>query len=258
MLISIDGETVPPQEAKIDIVSDSVLFGIGVFETLRTFKNRKLFRLERHIDRLLRSAATVSIPVRQSHAEICDCTTALVARSEAAIQRVKVVAFKSKLVVISTPLVPDRSIYDGVSLKSVTMRRTLPEIKATSYLDCLLAHGAAREQGCYEALLVDDAHYVYEGSRSNLFWVENRRLFTRMNRVLPGITRETITEELSPNVQSGHIRLSHLQLTDEVFITNSIIGICPVLKIDGRTVGSGSVGNMTNDLKKRYDRLTGD
>ena len=258
MLVSINGKIVPSQNAKIDILSESVLFGIGVFETMRTFTNRKLFRLEEHVDRLLQSVAKIAINTDFFKEEICNFVTKLAKTSDSEIQRIKFIAFEKKLIVISTPLIPDRSIYDGVSLKSVPQRRALPEIKSTSYLDCLLAYRIAQKEHFYDAVLIDESNYVYEGSRSNIFWVKESRLYTRRSQVLPGITRNVIVKELFPNVQFESIRLHTLTSADEVFITNSIIGICPVLRIDSSPIGNGSTGSLTNTLMEQYDQLIGD
>ena len=256
MLVSVNGEIVPRQNAKVDALSESVLFGVGLFETMRTFANRKFFRLERHVDRLLQSAAKISVEAGFSHEEICGFARQLAQASDSEIRRIKIVLFHKRLIVVSTAFKPDLSIRCGVFLKSVRQRRALPEIKSTSYLDCLLAHRLARKEHFYDALLIDESSVAYEGSRSNLFWIRDSRLYTKENRVLPGITRAVIVEELFPQVRFESIRLKELTSADEIFITGSIIGIAPVLKIDNSPVGSGSVGNLTKTLMERYDRLT--
>ena len=258
MLIAINGKIVHPEKATIDLSSDSIMFGVGVFETLRTYNQGQPFRLREHIVRLVNAANTIGIFINYSSEEIANQVQQLILGTSHKYQRIKIVAFDQKLIILSIPFTPDKSLKYGVQLISIQQRRSLPEIKSTSYLDCLMSYRNAEKKGGYDALLIDESNQVYEGSRSNVFWIKNGQLFTKKNQVLPGITRAIVINDLIQNTQFANTTLNNLLLADEIFITNSIIGICPVVKIDGYIVGSGKVGELTQSLMNRYSALIND
>ena len=147
----------------------------------------------------------------------------------------------------------DPSIYNGVSVITFEASRANPEIKTTDYQSCLTAWRAAVDAGCFEAILIDHNGILYEGSRSNLFWVKDEKLFTRKEDVLPGITRQIIINHSSVSIQYKIISSMDLSNIDEIFLTNSGSGIIPVTSINDKNIGNGSVGTITRQLLSQYN-----
>jgi len=162
-------------------------------------------------------------------------------------------AVPNKLIVYTSHLNLDPSIYNGVSVITFEASRAHPEIKTTDYHACLTAWEAAIDAGCFEAILVDDNGILYEGSRSNLFWVKNEKLFTRKEDVLPGTTRQIIINYSSVSIQYKILNSMDLSNIDEFFLTNSGSGIIPVTRINDKIIGNGSVGIKTNQLLAQYN-----
>ncbi len=256
MVILINNYWAEQHEAKIDLFSDAVMFGYGLFETFKTQVGGHIFRLDDHINRLLGSAVQIGLRVNYSAEQIGNMVERVADRSDGDIQRLKILAFNDLLIVTSVLLIPDDSIYKGVSLKSVSQQRALPEFKSTSYLDCLRSYQIASKEGYQDALLIDDDGYVTEGSRCNVFWVQEGAVMTRRERVLPGITRKVIIENMSLDVIFSKISLKDLPEVDELFMTNSIIGVVPVVKVDNTMINTGDSGPVTHSISDQYHRQT--
>lgn len=255
MNILIDNHWADRDRARIDLFSDAVMFGCGVFETLRTYPGRRLFRIADHISRLLTSADHVGLNIHYSAREIRNMVERVTESSQSELQRLKILALPEHLIVTSTPLIQNEALTDGVSLKSIQLQRALPEIKSTSYLDCLLAYRTAVEAGCDDALLIDDKGHISEGSRCNLFWIKDDTIMTREKGVLPGVTRKVVIEEMAQPIRYRLINLPDLIRADELFITNSIIGVVPVTEVDGNPIKDGNPGPLTQSISNHYNRL---
>jgi len=255
MVTLINNHWCEKEEARIDLFSDAVMYGVGLFETFRTYQGKRFFRLEDHIERLLDSAGQIVLTSSYSALQIKNMVEQVAALSQWELQRVKILMLADQLTVTSSQLIPDESIVEGVGLKSVHQQRALPEFKSTSYLDCLRSYQIARDAGFYDALLLDNGGYVTEGSRSNVFWINGNSVLTRGDGVLPGITRKVIIEDNSLNIQFNKANLGTLVQADELFITNSIIGVVPVVKLDDTLIGNGKVGPLTQSIASRYSRL---
>jgi branched-chain amino acid aminotransferase len=100
---------------------------------------------------------------------------------------------------------------------------------------------------------MDGNGILYEGSRSNLFWVKDAKLFTRKKDVLPGTTRQIIINHSSVSIQYNTLNSLDLSNIDEFFITNSGSGIIPVTRINDKNIGNGSVGIITRQLLSQYN-----
>ena len=245
MLILINDKWIEKKEAKVDLFSDALMFGFGIFETLRTYEGKKIFSLDAHIDRLVFSAKQIK---SYSKNEIRNMVLKIVEKSNEDLQRIKILAIPEKLIVVSSKLEIDEKIYQGISVISLPGKRSLPHIKSTSYLDCYLGYQRAIESGFNEAIFIDKHNYVLEGTRSNIFWFNGDILLTREKDVLPGIIRNFIIQQTSFKVQFQNINIDDLKNKDEIFITNSVLGVVPVIKIDNQTVRNGIPGQRTNNL----------
>ncbi len=108
-----------------------------------------------------------------------------------------------------------------------------------------------------DALIVDDAGRLLEGTSSNFFGVKGREIWTAEENILPGITRSMVLEEASAGGYIVHleaITVDDIPLLDEAFITSSSRGVLPVVQINDHTIGTGQPGLVTKDLEERYQR----
>ena len=254
MHILINNKFVQEIDANISIFSDAVMYGYGIFETLRTYTGKKILKLDAHIFRLINSANKIELKLNYNFEEIQSMVQQLVEKSEYDLLRIKILAFPDYLIILSNELTINKDVYNGVSLKTYIQKRSLPEIKSTSYLDCLLNYNQAVKQGFYDALFIDEQQYVYECTRSNIFWIKNGKLFTKENEVLPGITRDIIIEISHLPLEYKNGLLSELRSADEVFITNSVIGVAPVIKINDSYISLGQPGIETTKLMCEFEK----
>ncbi|MEE8335526.1 MAG: aminotransferase class IV [Candidatus Neomarinimicrobiota bacterium] len=238
----------------LDMGSAAFDFQRGLYETFRTLNHRALF-LEAHINRLTSGAEKIGLFINYSDREIRSLAEMVIRDSPQADQRVRLLAVPHNLILYSEALDLKLSIYRGVKTITVNSLRLIPELKTTDYSACLKAWLQARGTGAYEALLNDDNGHIYEGSRSNVFWVRNKKLFTREADVLPGITRQIVISKFPRRTNYGILNKKDLNRIDEMFITNSGSGIVPVIKVNEQVVGFGSVGSITRQLLKLYKGL---
>lgn len=255
MKILLNNQWIDEEKANLPLLSEGVMFGVGLFETFRTFPGKKFFLLEEHIHRLVKGAATIGIQIKFSPSEIISMVEQVCNHSEEELQRIKIMAWNGRFALFSVPLQIDTSLYRGASLKSVLQSRSLPEVKSTSYLDCHISYHKAIELGYSEALLIDPQGLVTEGSRSNIFWFDEQILKTRESGVLPGITRNALIQLSKENFQFESVTLTELYQKKEVFFSNSVVGIVPVTRIDEFQIGTGKPGIQTKRLSCIYDKI---
>ena len=187
-LINNQWESVP--EKDLQPGSDSFAFGTGLYETFRTLNHKPIF-LEPHLDRLFQSAQGIDLTIAFSQNEIVEMIARVVQQFDDPNQRARILAVPGKIIIYTSSLNLDPSIYNGVSTTVPTLRKT-PKIKTTDYTTCLEAYKIAEDNDCFEAILLNENNQVLEGSRSNVFWVQGEKLFTRDGDVLPGVTRQNV------------------------------------------------------------------
>ena len=139
-------------------------------------------------------------------------------------------------------------------------RSPLSRLKTVNYLNQLLARREAKEKGAAEAILLNERGFLCEGSTSNIFLVSRGTLTTphEESGCLPGITRRVVIElatELSIRVTERQIRLEELLNADEAFFTSSLIEMMPLTEVDGKTIGSGTRGRVSERLMRAYKEL---
>lgn len=275
-IIYINGAMVPREEARISPFDRGFLYGYGLFETMRSYGGR-VFRLDRHLARLMRSAERLGIAslldpavlerAVQKTLEVNRLHDARIRLSVSAGEGERGLALPESgtltIVVVAERLVlPPPQVYEkGVSAAIVSVRRNsqspLSGIKSIAYMDSLLAHSEAVAQGADEAILLNERGLVAECSTSNIFLVVGGRLLTPSaeSGILPGITREVVLEladGLGLATAVGEIQLADLLDADEAFLTSSIRELVPITEVDGRPIGSGKPGEVTGRLISAY------
>jgi len=249
-LINNQWESVP--EKDLQPGSDSFAFGTGLYETFRTLNHKPVF-LEPHLDRLFKSAQAIDLTIASSQNKIVKMIARVVQQFDDPNQRVRILAVLGKIIIYTSSLNLDPSIYKGVSTITVPALRKTPEIKTTDYTTCLEAYKIAENNDCFETILLDKNNQVLEGSRSNVFWIQGEKLFTRDGDVLPGVTRQTVISRSPFSIFYEQLNQLDFDQVNEIFLTNSGSGIIPVVKVNSIQIGTGKPGPITVELLKLYD-----
>ncbi|MBI4294732.1 MAG: branched-chain amino acid transaminase [Chloroflexi bacterium] len=280
---------IPLAEARIGILTHALHYGTACFEGIRGNWNPAdeqiyLFRCPEHYQRLAASSRVLKIKLPYTVDELCKLTVELVARSGFREDvYVRPVAYKSTemigvrlhdvgddFFVLVTSLGPylegvDRGIRCCISSWRRVNDNMIPaRAKVTGlYVNSALAKSEAIENGFAEAILLNQDGYVSEGSGENIFIVSKGRLITPpgSDNILMGITRDTVItlarEELGIDTIERSMNRSELYMADECFLTGTAAHITPVVEIDRRTIGPGSVGPITSQLQRLYFDVIG-
>ncbi len=273
ILVVLDGQYCPPAEPTVSVFDRGFLYGDSVFETLRTYGG-KPFELEEHLRRLERSAELVFIPMPLSRAELAEELLAAIAAAGNQESYVRLMvtrgqgplgldpglADRPRRVIIVQPLLPPpaEDYERGIAAISYRTERVADATSAQgakigNYLISVLAMRQARMVGASEALIVDGHGRLLEGASSNVFVVERGTLLTPPLEagILPGITRAhllQLADELAIPVELRAPQLSTAADADELFISSSIRELLPVVKLDGKQLGTGSPGPIYRRL----------
>ena len=286
--IYLDGKWVPKSEAKISVFDHGLLYGDGVFEGIRSY-NGLVFKLKEHLKRLWESAHTLMLEIPLSEKEMQQAILETLRRNRLSNAYIRVVVTrgvgdlgldpakcKRATVFIITDkiaLYPE-SLYDnGLAIITVPTVRNLseavnPSIKSLNYLNNILAKIEAKNSGCMEALMLNSQGYVAECTGDNIFMIKKEGgdsgrplLLTPPTYLgaLKGITRQAIIEIADKKQISFEERVltrHDLFNADEVFLTGTAAEVIPVVKIDGRAIGTGKPGAVTGKLLKAFHELT--
>lgn len=281
MKVFIDGKFYPEREAKISVFDHGLLYGDGVFEGIRAYHGR-VFKLKEHLDRLFCSAKAILLDIPMSHAALTRAVveTCRVNRVRNGYVRLVVTrgvgtlglnpnrCRRPSVIIIagSIQLYPPELYERGMEIVTVPTTRNLhsavnPAIKSLNYLNNILAKIEANIAGVEEAILLNAEGYVAECTGDNLFIVKNGELQTPplSAGALYGITRATVMDlarEAGLNVTEPNLTRYDIFNADECFLTGTGAEIIPVVKVDGRVIGSGRPGPLTRMLTDRYHALT--
>lgn len=279
-LASIDGTIVRPEDAQVSVYDRGFLYGDSVFETVRTYGGEP-YALAEHMARLARSAERVGIVMPVSPADFAmevrlavraarnpeSYARAMLTRGSGPVGLDPALAAAPLRVILVEPLVPPpASAYrDGV--KVITVRTARPAdaahgAKVGNYLASLLALQQALAAGAHEALILDAAGHVVEGTTSNVFVARGGALVTPPDDagILPGITRAHLLEvaaEMGCAVRFALLSPADLASADEVFITSSLREIIPVVRVDEQLIAGGRPGPITRALHAAFRTRVG-
>lgn len=282
MKIYINGKFYDKENAKISVFDHGLLYGDGVFEGIRSYV-RRVFKLKEHIDRLFESAQSIMLKIPLTREQMIKAVIStikinkldnayirlVVSRGEGDLGLDPRKCFKGPTVIIiadKIALYPEKLYRDGLSIVTVPTVRNLPEalnpqIKSLNYLNNILAKIEAGNAGCDEAIMLDSLGYVAECTGDNIFVVKNGHLYTppQCMGTLRGITRDSILEIARKGRISAHehvITRHEVYISDECFLTGTAAEIVPVVKVDGRVIGTGKPGKLTLSLMKKFKELT--
>lgn len=280
-VIWLDGELVPWREAKVHVLTHTLHYGMGVFEGIRAYKTEQgtaIFRLHAHTDRLFRSAHIVGMPMPFDKDTINEATRAVVRENKLESAYIRPMCFygsegmglradnlKTHVMIAAWTwgaYLGAENIKRGIRIRTSSFTRhhvniTMCKAKANgNYMNSMLALQEALACGYDEAMLLDTEGYVAEGSGENIFIVRNGVLYTpELTAALDGITRDTVitlAREIGLEVREKRITRDEVYIADEVFFTGTAAEVTPIREVDGRPIGNGGRGPITERLQTLY------
>ena len=275
----VAGRIVPMAEATVSALDAGLLLGAGLFETLRTYGGRPM-RLAAHLARLRASGNLLRILVRETDEQIAGIISLLGAVNGVPDARLRLTATRgplaaeleddeappATLLVTAGPMMPyPKELYETgatVVVSDVRANETDPVTfhKATGYMTNLLALRDAHRARATEALRFNTKNRLAEGAMSNVFLVSGGCLLTPPveDGLLAGVTRAAVLE-LAPaagvEAEQRSLTVHDLMDADEVFLTNSIMEVMPVVRVERHEIGGGRPGPVTRKLAEAYRAL---
>ncbi|WP_299729483.1 branched-chain amino acid transaminase [uncultured Endozoicomonas sp.] len=287
-VIWLDGELIPWREAQTHVLTHTLHYGMGVFEGVRAYSTPNgpaIFRLKEHTDRLFRSAHILRMDIPYSKEELNEAQKLVVREngldeaylrpmcflgSEGMGLRAEGLKVHTMVAAWNWPsYMSPEALEQGIKIRTSSYTRhhvniTMCKAKANgNYMNSMLALREALESGCEEALLLDNEGYVAEGSGENFFIVkEDGIIYTpELTSCLEGITRDTIMQfakELGLEVREKRITRDEVYIAQEAFFTGTAAEVMPIREHDGRKIGSGKRGPITEKLQSMYfDQVRG-
>lgn len=274
----VDGRLLPQERACVSALDRGFTLGDGVFETMRLFRGR-VFRLDQHLARLRRSAASIHLPMPETDLEkALDDVIAANAVFEAvlrlAVSRgvpqarglLPLGQPHSTVAVQVSPFAPPpaQKYEEGFTAVTASIRRNefspTAFAKTASYLDNVLARMEAAAAGADEAIMLNTGGKAACGSSSNVFLVKAGALLTPsiQTGVLAGITRAAVMALAADRgipVSEQIILPPDLAAADECFVTNTVVGVMPLVRLDNQKIAVGKPGRLTMELREAYERL---
>ena len=280
-VIWFDGEMVPWREAQVHVLTHTLHYGMGVFEGLRAYhaeNGTAIFRLKAHTDRLFRSARILGMDIPFEKATLNAAHKAVIRENNLDSAYIRPMCFygsegmglrADNLKVHSIiaawtwgSYLGEEGMKKGIRIRTSSFTRhhvniTMCKAKANgNYMNSMLALQEALRDGYDEALLLDVDGFVAEGSGENIFIVRNGVLYTpELTSALDGITRDTIFTLARDNgleIREKRITRDEVYIADEAFFTGSAAEVTPIRELDGRSIGNGARGPITEQLQSQY------
>lgn len=278
--IWMNGELVDWADATVHVGTHGLHYGTGVFEGIRAYETGQgtaIFRLEEHLQRLVRSAEILSMELPYSVGELRAACWDLIGVNELPSCYLRPIAFYGygelgvsaagnpvDVAILSWPwgaYLGEEALTNGITAKISTWQRiganVIPHAsKATGvYLNSMLATMEVRRAGYDEAILLTPDGYVADGPGENIFVVRDGVLYTPdlATSILPGVTRDTviqIAEDLGHRVVEKQLIRTDLYLADEAFMCGTAAEVTPLREIDDHVIGQP--GPVTLEIQAAY------
>ncbi|MDD2752468.1 MAG: branched-chain-amino-acid transaminase [Candidatus Omnitrophica bacterium] len=282
MKIYINGKFYEKAQARVSVFDHGLLYGDGVFEGIRAY-NRLVFKLREHVDRLFESAHSIMLKIPLSKEDLIKAVLKTLKENHLSDAYIRLIVTRGEgdlgldprkcfgkptVIIIADriALYPAKFYQNGLSIITVPTVRNLPEalnpqIKSLNYLNNILAKIEATNAGCDEAIMLDSMGFVAECTGDNIFIVKNGHLYTppQCMGTLRGITRDAVLEIAKRDkiLVHEHVITRHeVYISDECFLTGTAAEIIPVVKVDGRSIGTAKPGKVTLGLMKKFKELT--
>lgn len=278
LLVYVNGQLVPREQAVISVFDSGLNFADGVFEGVRVYGGR-VFQLEQHMKRLFESANAFEIEIPMSEAgltaAILDWLRANGVRTDFHLRPIvtrgnrfpprldpRFCSGSANVIFVGAPISP--ASMKGIRVVISAVRQISSDaidarIKSLNYGNNLLARLEARRRGVDDALMLDASGYLAEASAANLFLVKDGEVLTPWPKAcLAGITRRTIMDLARArglSVVERDLSTTEVLNADEVFLTGTGTEVTPVVEVDGRQIGRAVAGPVTTDLHEAYHAL---
>jgi len=276
-----DGKLVPWRDATTHVLTHSLHYGLAVFEGLRAYHTARgtaIFRLKEHTERLFNSAHIYLMKIPYSRETLMDAQREVVRANKLKSCYIRPIAFygsekmgvspkgvKTHVAIAAWPwgaYLGVEALEKGIRVKTSSFARHHVNVSmcrakySGTYANSILANLEATEHGYDEGLLLDVDGFVAEGSGENLFMVKNGNIYEpELTSALMGITRQsviTLAQEMGYSVAARRITRDDLYIADEAFFTGTAAEVTPIREVDGRTVGSGKIGPITEKIQKAF------
>ncbi len=280
LVVYINGQLYPKEEAKISVFDHGLLYGDGVFEGLRSYGG-KVFRLEQHLKRLWDSAKALRLEIPLSPEALGQAVVDTLRVNNIQDGYIRLVVTRGvgtlgldpnrcsepQVIIITDfiTLYPEKDYREGLSIITASTIRNhpaalSPRIKSLNYLNNILAKIEGQQAGCVEALMLNHRGEVAECTGDNLFLVRAGVLQTPPidAGILEGITRDAVIElatEAGVPVREQALTKHDVYIADECFLTGTAAEVIPVVRVDSRVIGDGHPGPITRDLSRRFREL---
>jgi branched-chain amino acid aminotransferase len=282
MKVYIDGKYFDREEARLSVFDHGLLYGDGVFEGIRIYGG-KVFKLREHVARLYQSAGAILLQIPMTEEEMEAAVVDAVRINEKGSGYIRLIVTRGEgplgidpgtckkatvvIIVSDIQLYPEEYYRKGIQIITASTRRVPPEcldprIKSLNYLNNILAKIEARQAGCFEAVMLNTSGFVAECTADNIFIVKDKMLLTPAAHqgALEGITRAVVIQAArSLGLASSETTLAPYDLynADECFLTGTGAEIVPVVKIDGRVIGNGAPGPVTEKVIQSFRNSVG-
>jgi len=281
--IWMNGEFVTPDEASVSVFDHGLLYGDGVFEGIRAYDGR-VFKLEEHVDRLFRSAHVINLEPPRDRDATLEAVLETVRKNNLSDAYIRLVVTRGQgdlgldpehcteptmfIIAAGIELYPEEVYNEGLELITVPTRRNHtesinPRVKSLNYLNNIMAKMEAKQAGYEEAIMLDDEGYVVECTGDNIFIVESNDVIRTPPPhmgVLEGITRATLIDLAENNgmeIREEPLNRYDLYVAEECFVTGTAAEVLPVVNIDGRDVGDGLPGSVSETLIQDFREYAG-
>jgi branched-chain amino acid aminotransferase len=281
LTIYLDGKFVAEAEAKVSVFDHGLLYGDGIFEGIR-FYNGRVFRLEEHLERLWDSARSICLEIPIGRGEMTEALLETIRQNGLNEGYIRLVVTRgvgnlglnpaqckrpSIIIIATTIVLYSKEVCEkGLTVVTCPTRRTgaaalNPAVKSLNYLNNVMARIEANLSGADEALMLNEAGNVAECTADNVFIIKRGNIFTPpiSAGALRGITRSVVFDiaaEFGLKITETDITRHDVFVADECFLTGTAAEVIPVVKADGRMIGSGKPGSITLRMIGRFRELT--
>lgn len=282
-----NGTLKPWRDAKVHVLTHTLHYGLGVFEGVRCYDTPRgpcIFRLNEHTERLFNSAHILGLEIPYTREEVIEAQIEtfranglnegylrpiVFLGSEAMGLRAKGLTVNLAVAAWPWPNYMDEDAREaGIKVRTSSYTRhhvniTMCKAKSNgNYINSILALHEALDSGCDEALMLDNEGYVAEGSGENVFIVRRGVIHTpELTSCLDGITRDTVfhlADEFGYRIIERRITRDEVYICDEAFFTGTAAEVLPIRALDGRRIGDGKRGPITERLQSAYfDQVRG-
>src|SRR5205809_2146504 len=279
--IYIDGKFYSEANATISVLDHGLLYGDGIFEGIR-FYNGRVFRLEEHLARLWDSARSICLEIPMSMRGMTEAVLETIRQNHLRDGYIRLLVtrgvgnlglnpaqckFPSVIIIAATIALYHESFYrKGLTIVTCATRRSNPAalnpaVKSLNYLNNVMARIEANLAGADEALMLNDQGCIAECTADNIFVIKRGEIFTPpiTAGALRGITRSVVFEiaaELGIKISEVDISRHDVFVADECLLSGTAAEVIPVIRADGRVIGTGKPGPISLRMIARFREIT--